>query len=308
MKKAKMLLSFAVLFGLTSSLLAEIPKDMKKECFVPPQQRENRDCDEEMMFACDIDIPQQDFGSYEKLSPEAERDFDKKFLEDKLNKLKLTDKQKQDFKKLTEKSKKEINELTKKFKSKVRDLNNEFYKEKYNAKDVKNLVKDIKAISAKIIDSKAEKKEELRKILTDKQYNKMFKPKTKYDVLAERLGLTEDQKEKFIGILERKKEQEEPLKQQLRDFEKEIREEFEKDEIDMAVVTRLSNEISNITTKLFKIDLNSKIELKSVLSTEQYKKYTNPNHPKPILPIKPVKPVKPIIYEPMDSNKSIDKK
>ncbi len=308
MRKFKALLSLVVLLGLTSSSFAEIPKDMKKDCFIPPQSQESKDCDEEIMFICDIDVPQQELCFYEKGSPEPEMDFNKKFLEDKLNKFKLTDKQKEDFKKLKEKSKKEVSELTKKFKSKVRDLNNEFYKENYNVKDVKNIVKDIKSISAKIIDSKVANKEGLRKILTSQQYNKMFKPKTKYDVLAERLGLTEEQKEKFIGILERKKEQEEPLKEQLREFEQEIKQEFEKDEIDMAVVTRLSNDISNITTKLFKIDLNSKIELKSVLSTEQYKQYTNPVRPTPIKPIKPIKPGKPIIYEPMDSEKSIDKK
>lgn len=291
MKKVKILLCLITIMGLSSSLFAENSKQDENDSFFPPQSFYNDD----IMVVYDIEMPQQDFAFYERNFPEPERDFNKRFLEDKLNKLKVTDEQKKDFQNLQEENKKEINTLTKKFKLKIKALNNEFFKEKFSAKEVKNLVKEIKSISANIIDSTVEKKEELRKILTSDQYNKLFKPKTKYDVMADRLGLSEEQKGKLIKILESKKEKEKPLRQQLKNDEALIKQEFEKDIIDMEVITKLSEEISNISKELLKIDLDSKVELKSILSTEQYKRLSRTKKA-------------PVVNEPTDNNKNIDKK
>ncbi len=299
MKKVKMLLSLVVMLGLTASLSAEVPQQDENEDFVLPQLQRSSVYNDDIMVVYDIEMPQQDFGFYERNFPEPEVDFNKRFLESKLDKLKVTDKQKEDFKKLQEENSKEIKDLTTKFKTKIKSLNSEFFKEKFSSKEIKNLTKEIKSISTKIIDSTVEKKEELRKILTSKQYNKLFKPKTKYDMLADRLGLSDEQKDQFIKIIETKKEKEKPLRKQLREDELTIKQEFEKDEIDMAVITRLSDEISNISKELLKIDLDSKVELKKLLSPEQYKKWTRPTRPNP---------TKPIIYEPTDSEKNIDKK
>ena len=151
MKKVKMLLSLVVMLGLVSSLFAEMSQQDEIECFIPPQPQKSTVYNDDIMVVYDIEMPQQDFSLYERNFPEPEIDFNKRFLENKLNKLKVTDKQKEDFKTLQEESKKEIRNLTNKFKAKIKALNNEFFKEKYSSKEVKNLSKDIKSISAKII-------------------------------------------------------------------------------------------------------------------------------------------------------------
>ena len=294
MKKVKMLLSLVIMLGLAASLFAEeFPQDVYDTVFSPQKSSVYND---DIMVVYDIESPQQDFAFYERNFPEPERVFNKRFLENKLNKLKITDKQMEEFKNLQEETKKEINDLTKNFKSKIKALNNEFFKEKYSSKEVKSLSKDIKSISAKIIDSTVARKEALRKILTSKQYNKLFKPKTRYDVLADKLDLSEEQKEKVIELIESKKEKEKPLRQQLREKEGLIKQEFEKDIIDMEVITKLSDEISNISKELLKLNVDLKVELKSILSPEQYKKLSKPKTPRT-----------PIIYEPTDNNKNIDK-
>ena len=118
-------------------------------------------------------------------------------------------------------------------------------------------------------------------------------------MLVDRLDLSEEQAEKIIKLIEEKREKEKPLRQQLREDEALIKQEFDKDIIDMEVITKLSDEISNISKELLKLDVDLKVGLKSILSPEQYKKLSKPRTPKI--------PRTPIIYEPTDSNKSIDK-
>ena len=207
-------------------------------------------------------------------------------------------KQKEDLKVLKESNKKAMKELTTKFQTKVNALNDELLKDKYSTKEIKKLTKDIKDISSKLIDTKISKKEGMRKILTTEQYNKIFKIKTHYDILADRLGLSPEQKEKFIKALKNKEEKEKILKTELREKDFALKKEFDKENIDKNVVTKLSEEISNISKDLFKLDIDTKMELKSILTPEQYKKF-----------IKPIpNPRKPIIYEPTACDKKIDKK
>ena len=116
--------------------------------------------------------------------------------------------------------------------------------------------------------------------------------------MAERLGLSEDQKEKVIKILETKKEKEFDLKKQLREKDILLKQEFDKENIDKDVISKLYEDFSNISKDLFKSDIDTKIELKSVLTSEQYNKFIKPRP----------NPMKPIIYEPTACDKNIDKK
>ena len=300
MKKSTMLLSLVMMLSLSVSTFAVNNKD----CFIPPQPQQEEAVNDEMMDVCDMDIDQAECGPCGQNFPGPKKIFPKKPFGDRFEKINLTDKQKEDLKALKDSTRKEIKELKDKCQAKIKALNDELLKEKYSAKEIKNISKEIKAISSKIIDKKIAKKEAMRKILTFEQYNKMFKPKTKYDILAKKLGLSDEQKEKFIKILDTNKEKEMALTQQLREKEIALKQEFDKENIDKTAITNLSNEVSNIKKELFDLDINKKIELKSVLTAEQYNEFINPC-PKPI---RPIKPIKPIIYEPTDSNKSIDKK
>ena len=292
MKKSKMLLSLVMMLSLSVSLFAAQSQEQDGTCFIPPQPQEMDFYNRDMMSSNDIDVSSnQDFNPSEK--------FHKKHFGNKLKKLNLSDKQKKDLKALNKANRKEMKELTTKFQTKVNALNDELLKDKYSTKEVKKLTKDIKDISSKLIDTKISKKEGLRKILTTEQYNKMFKIKTHYDMLADKLGLSPEQKEKFIKTLKNKKEKENTLKAELREKNIALKKEFDKENIDKDVVAKLSEEISNISKDLFQLDINTKMELKSVLTPEQYRKYLKPRH----------NPIKPIIYEPTTNyDKNIDKK
>lgn len=290
MKKSKILLSLVMMLGLSVSLFAAQPPEQEGTCFIPPQPQETDFYNQDMISGNDIDVTNQDFNPSER--------FHKKHFGDKLKKLNLSDKQKEDLKVLKESNKKAMKELTTKFQTKVNALNDELLKDKYSTKEIKKLTKDIKDISSKLIDTKISKKEGMRKILTTEQYNKIFKIKTHYDILADRLGLSPEQKEKFIKALKNKEEKEKILKTELREKDFALKKEFDKENIDKNVVTKLSEEISNISKDLFKLDIDTKMELKSILTPEQYKKF-----------IKPIpNPRKPIIYEPTACDKNIDKK
>ena len=102
MRKIRILLSLAVMLGLASSLFAEEIQQDEDTCFIPPQPQRSSVYNDDIMVVYDIEMPQQDFGFYERNFPEPEVDFNKRFLESKLDKLKVTDKQKEDFKNLQE--------------------------------------------------------------------------------------------------------------------------------------------------------------------------------------------------------------
>lgn len=300
MKKSTLFLSLAMMLSLSVSLFAEFPKE-QNSCMIPPppQCQQERDFNDDMIPVWDIDMFQNEGRPCEEKMDFQKKQFEKgKFGKKHFKDLNLTDKQKEDLKTLKKANSESKKELEKQFRTKVKALNDEFLKEKYSAKEVKNLTKEIKNLSAKLIDNKIAKKEGMRKILTSEQYNKMFKVKTHFDVLAERLGLSAEQKEKVVKIFEKKKEKERALNKQLREKDMLLKQEFDKENIDKDTISKLSEEISNIRKELFKLDIDTKIELKSVLTTEQYNKF-----------IKPIpNPKKPIIYEPTDCDKNIDKK
>ena len=292
MKKTKILLSLVMLFGLTVSVFAEKPYIKDKDCFIPPSQFQEREfIDEDGK----IDIFDTDMGYHGKNHFKyTKKHFNKKRFEKRFADLNLTDKQKEDLKALKKDYRKTKYKLVKEFNSKTKKLNEEYFKEKYNEKEIKNITKDLKDLSDKIIDTDIAKKDGMRKILTAEQYNKLFKPKTHYDRLAERIGLSEEQKEKFTKILESKRGKEQNLRKQLNEKEFSLRQEFDKENIDKKAITKLSDEISKISKDLYKLDVDTKIELKSILSPEQYKRYIQPRSG--------------IIYEPTRIEKNIDKR
>lgn len=304
MKKSTLFLSLAMMLSLSVSVFAEFSQD-QNSCMIPPppQCQQEKDFNDDMTSVWDIDMSQNEGRPCEWNMDFHKKQFEKgkfgkKHFDKKFKDLNLTDKQKEDLKGLKKANFESKKELEKQFRTKVKALNDEFLKEKYSAKEVKNLTKEIKNLSAKLIDNKIAKKEGMRKVLTSEQYNKIFKIKTPFDMLAERLGLSAEQKEKVAKIFEEKKDKEIEFKKQLREKDMLLKQEFDKENIDKNAISKLSEEISNITKELFKLDINTKMELKSILTPEQYNKF-----------IKPIpNPKKPIIYEPTDCDKNIDKK
>ena len=305
MKKSTLFLSLAMMLCLSVSLFAEFPQEQDSDYMIPPPQfQQERECNDDMLPFWEIDCFNEDCRPCEPKMDPHKKQFEKgnfgnkTFFNKKFDKLNLTDKQKEDLKKLKKETIEATKDIATKIKTKVKALNDELLKEKYSAKEVKNITKEIKNLSSKLIDTKVSKKEGMRKILTTEQYNKMFKVKTHYDILAERLGLSPEQKEKFVKILETKQEKEKALRAELREKDIALKKEFDKESIDKDAISNLSEDISKISKDLFKLDIDTKLEIKSVLTSEQYNKFIKP------CPA----PRKPIIYEPTDCDKNIDKK
>lgn len=303
MKKSKILLSLVMMLCLSVPVFAVQPKEEGPDCVIPPQPpqcQQEKDFNDEFMPFWNTDMCQKDCRPFDSDMDPHKKFFEGKgkFFNKKFKDLNFTDKQKEDLKNLRKTCMDYSKETISKFKEKAKALNNELLKEKYSAKEIKKLTKDLKVISAKMIDNKVSKKEGMRKILTFEQYNKLFKVKTHYDIMAERLGLSAEQKEKFIKILENKRDKENTLRQQMREKDILLKKEFEKENLDKKAISKLSEDISNISKELFKTDIDAKIELKSILTTEQYNKFINPRP----------NPIKPIIYEPTVNDKNIDKK
>ncbi len=306
MKKSTLFLSLAMMLCLSGSLFAEFSQEQNRDCMIPPppQSQQERDFNGDMIPFWEMDGLNEDCRPCEPKMDPNKKQFEKgkfgnkNFFNRNFDKLNLTDKQKEDLKKLKKETMESAKDIATKIKAKVKALNDELLKEKYSAKEVKNITKEIKNLSSKLIDTKVSKKEGMRKILTPEQYNKMFKVKTHYDILAERLGLSPEQKEKFVKILETKHEKEKTLRTELREKDIALKKEFDKEDIDKDAISKLSEDISNISKDLFKLDIDTKLEIKSVLTPEQYNKFIKP------CPA----PRKPIIYEPTDCDKNIDKK
>ena len=303
MKKTKMLLSCLILLMFSVLVFAG---QWQKECpdfMFPPQdeqcyQKENCCKDEcckqeqcsnkkEMFFMCDGNMAQEECSMFKyhhfkicfmkNFGNNCGKNFKKGFCEKMFKKLNITDTQKEALKSLKESSIKKQQELMKIIMKEWETINKELLNEKYSQKIIKKSIKKIKDISNKIIDNKIAKKQSLKKILTNEQYIKMFKPKTKYDMLAERLNLSNEQKEKVTTIME---EADKTTKELIcKKFEKKnlLKEELEKENCNKDTVSQLMTDISNISNALFKLRIDTKMELKTVLSFEQYNKMNKCN-------------------------------
>lgn len=276
MKKLKMLLSFTMMFVFSVSIFAMPAKENEPDCKINPPEKDNVYC-EKTIFIWDFLQPDKRDFCHRKMKPGNnfdEKGFkkDKCFFKDKMETLNLTDKQKEDLKNLKEANIKTMQDLQKEFIEKFKEMNDEFLKETYASKQINSLNKDLQKISSKILDNYIEEKKELRKILSFEQYNKLFKQKNKYDIMAEKLCLTDEQKEKVEQIMEAAKKNVMILKEQIIQKSKSLEEEFNKDNVNKRNINLISNEISEISKNIFNIDIDTKLELKAILSDEQYKK------------------------------------
>ena len=212
-----------------------------------------------------------------KIGENCGKNFKKGFCEKMFKKLNITDTQKEALKSLKESSIKKQQELMKIIMKEWETINKELLNENYSQKIIRKSIKNIKAFSNKIIDNKITKKQSLKKILSNEQYVKMFKPKTKYDMLAERLNLSNEQKEKVTTIIDDSDKRTKELICKKFEKKKLLKEEIEKENSNKDTVVQLIEDVSNISNELFKLKIDTKIKLKDVLSFEQYNKMNNCN-------------------------------
>lgn len=283
MKKAKMLLSCAIMLMFSVSIFAGQCPEKDLDCMAPMQDEQC--CDKnEMFFMCNENMAKEKcpmFNCHMKrcfmknFCGNNSRHFKRGCCEKMFKKLNLTDKQKEDLKTLKETTIKKQQELMKTIMNEKKAISEELLKEKYSEKVIKKSVKNIKDASNKIIDNKIANKQALKKILTNEQYIKMFKPKTRCDMLAERLNLSEEQKEKVATIMENSDKETKEFMDKKIEKKKLLMEELKKEDCNNDTVSQLMQDISDVSNELFKLKIGTKMELKSVLSFEQYNKMNN---------------------------------
>ena len=119
MKKLKMLLSFTLMFVFSVSVFAMPAKENGPDCKINPPDKDNAYCEQTIFMWEFLQPDKRDF-CHEKMkcgNKFAEKNFkrDKCFFKDKLEKLNLTDKQKEDLKNLKETNIKAMQNLKKEF-------------------------------------------------------------------------------------------------------------------------------------------------------------------------------------------------
>ena len=85
------------------------------------------------------------------------------------------------------------------------------------------------------------------------------------------------------------------IKKDLKDKTEQLKQEFEKETSDNVVIDGLSSEISELSKNIFKLTVDTKMELKKILTNEQFNKMLNPKpckkpFPDAELPVQPKEP------------------
>ena len=246
-------------------------------------QQDGQYCNEqEPLFMCDGNMRKGKKFKRPHFKKDSMRNFNKNcnpfkeaYCEKMLDKLNLTDKQKEDLKALEESTMKKQQELMQVIMNENKTINEELLKNKYDEKVIKKSVKNIKVASNKLTDNQIKNKKSLKKILTNEQYVEIFKAKTIYDILAERLNLSNEQKEKVTTILKDSDTKRKELIEKKITKECSLKEELEKENCKKDTVSQLTKDISKLSDELFKLHIDTKMELKSVLSFEQYSQMYN---------------------------------
>lgn len=110
--------------------------------------------------------------------------------------------------------------------------------------------------------------------------NSMFEPshhnqqkmKQEFDKIAKELNITEEQKQKMNEMMKADMSKKRELRQQIREKMDAVDEELMKETIDMNEINKLAAEIQQINAEISKINIESKLKVRSVLSFEQYTK------------------------------------
>ena len=101
-----------------------------------------------------------------------------------------------------------------------------------------------------------------------KKYQQQMKED--FDRITKELNITDEQKQKInesmMADLAKKKE----LRQQIKQKTNLIDEELLKEKIDMNVINKLSTEIQQLSAEISKINTESKLNVRNILSFEQY--------------------------------------
>ena len=299
MKIEKMFLCLSLLLVLSITSFAMSPEQNKfekgyRDCNRFEKQNcpaQFQQCEIFMLLESGLEIKNAPMHNNFKKGCDLREEYNLRFLKD------LSKEQKDKIKQISE-ANREINEATRTdIKNKFDELDKELSKDKYNKKAITKLTKEINELCNKKIDAKISEKQQIRDVLTSEQFSKMIKEPTKYDIFAERFNLTQEQQEKVETLFEKNKVVLDSIKKDLGDKNLALEQELDKEQANFDTINNLSDEIAELSKKKIKVVIDTKSELKKILTDEQFNKVIkNKKYIKP-QPIPVPKPIKPIAEE-----------
>ena len=110
------------------------------------------------------------------------------------------------------------------------------------------------------------------KIMPEPPHKQQEQMRQDFDKISKELNITDEQKQKINELMQadilRKKE----LRKQIKQKSNAIDEELLKENIDMDVINKLAQEIQQLSAEISKINIESKLNVRSILTFEQYSK------------------------------------
>jgi Spy/CpxP family protein refolding chaperone len=106
-------------------------------------------------------------------------------------------------------------------------------------------------------------------------FNAGFKPHAfRQQRLYKDLGLTKEQKQSLEENKNKNKEQMKALFQNMREKTALVRQELQKEQLDMVKITQLNNELKQLQAQMLDYKLQSILEVRKILTPEQFRKFS----------------------------------
>ena len=288
MKTVKLFLSLLVVFAVSVAAFAMPPENKDFE-------KHNKDFNRFEKGFCPAQFHRCEIFTLLELGPKFEnepkpnnfkKEYNFRFVKD------LSQDQKDKIKQIREKSRVDSEKIMNDVKTKIDKIDEELSKEKYSQKTVNKLTKEIYALYNKKVDAKISERQQIRDILTSKQFSKMVKEPSKYDIFAERLNLTQEQQGKVEALFEKNKAEIKNIEKNLADKRVALDEEFNKENTNFETINAITKDIAELSKNKFQVIVDTKAELKKILNREQFGKMIRAKkEPKPIPVPQPIKPV-----------------
>ena len=96
--------------------------------------------------------------------------------------------------------------------------------------------------------------------------------KQHFNKLIKELNITEEQQEKMKEMMQADISRKKELRQEIRQKSEAIDEELLKEKVDMNAINKLSQEIQQLNAEISKINIESKLKVRSTLTFDQYTK------------------------------------
>ena len=104
----------------------------------------------------------------------------------------------------------------------------------------------------------------------DPMHKQQDQLKQDFDKISKELNITDDQKQKINELMQADITKKRELRQQIKQKSNAIDEELMKEKFDIHTVNQLTEDIEKLSAEISKINIESKLNVRSILTYEQY--------------------------------------